>query len=350
MCFNRGPVIRMMLWCWILKSARSMMDFVICEFWFWIAWTMTDGFRSPYSTDSNTSTYQWVIILHFLPVELMIRRWYNDLIEVNLPGRFWGKLAADLSTELRRCYRASANNRSWHSTSSAKGHCWPSRPPWLCRLGGNPEHLVLRIHRKFNPTSTSEPSIHNLQGFGINTTHLDAVACWQGLPTHWSKPGDILLIRTGWIKQYLNLTTYNQEILPWDPELGSVGMNASDDSLAWLWEKKLALVGADNPAFESTPFDKTVSGVPRSMHQVFIGGELKILHLKTGSAKTQHRLGTKYHGIPWPWNIGCGTACFETINILPDDPESEYQFRNCFAPKCIGDTVRGDFRDGEIQG
>jgi hypothetical protein len=54
-------------------------------------------------------------------------------------------------------------------------------------------------------------------------------------------------------------------------------MNASDDSLAWLWEKKLALVGADNPAFESTPFDKTISGVPRSMHQVFIGGELKDL-------------------------------------------------------------------------
>ncbi|PMD39643.1 hypothetical protein L207DRAFT_566574 [Hyaloscypha variabilis F] len=76
-------------------------------------------------------------------------------------------------------------------------------------------------------------------GFGINSTHLDAVATWQGLPTNWSKPGDILLIRTGWTKQYLNLTAYDQEILPWDPELGSMGMNASDDSLAWLWEKKL---------------------------------------------------------------------------------------------------------------
>jgi kynurenine formamidase len=124
------------------------------------------------------------------------------------------------------------------------------------------------------------------------------VACWQGLPTDWSKPGDILLVRTGWIQQYLNLTTYNQEILPWDPELGSVGVNASDDSLAWLWEKKLALVGADHPAFESTPFDKTISGVPRSMHQVFIGGEFEILHLEGGSANTEHRLGTKYHGIP----------------------------------------------------
>jgi hypothetical protein len=75
-------------------------------------------------------------------------------------------------------------------------------------------------------------------------------------------------------------------------------MNASDDSLAWLWEKKLALVGADNPAFESTPFDKTISGVPRSIHQVFIGGEFKIFASGGGSANTEHRLGTKYHGIP----------------------------------------------------
>ena len=110
-------------------------------------------------------------------------------------------------------------------------------------------------------------------GFGINSTHLDAVAAWQGLPQNWSKPGDILLIRTGWTQQYLNLTSYSQEILPWDPNLGSVGMNCSDDSLAWLWEKKLALVGADNPAFESLPFDKSIGGVPRSLHQVFIGGE-----------------------------------------------------------------------------
>jgi hypothetical protein len=50
-------------------------------------------------------------------------------------------------------------------------------------------------------------------------------------------------------------------------------MLASDESLEWLWDKKLALVGADNPAFESLPFNKTISGVPRSLHQVFIGGE-----------------------------------------------------------------------------
>jgi hypothetical protein len=71
-------------------------------------------------------------------------------------------------------------------------------------------------------------------------------------------------------------------------------MNASDDSLAWLWEKKLALVGADNPAFESLPFDKMIGGVPRSLHQVFIGGKLTVLHRRRALLITLPRLGTKY--------------------------------------------------------
>ena len=70
-------------------------------------------------------------------------------------------------------------------------------------------------------------------------------------------------------------------------------MNASDDSLAWLWEKKLALVGADNPAFESLPFDKVIGGVPRSLHQVFIGGEFLFICLVGGCAD-EGRVGTEY--------------------------------------------------------
>lgn len=61
-------------------------------------------------------------------------------------------------------------------------------------------------------------------------------------------------------------------------------MLASDDSLAWLWEKKLAFVGADNPAFESVPFNKTIDGTPRSLHQVFIGGESYFRPLKENAS------------------------------------------------------------------
>lgn len=96
------------------------------------------------------------------------------------------------------------------------------------------------------------------------------------------------------MKAYRDLAAYEQETMPWNPELGSVGMDASDDSLAWLWEKKLALVGADNPAFESLPMDKDIGGVPRSLHQVFIGGECKIALEIEGDSDGGFRLGTKY--------------------------------------------------------
>lgn len=63
-------------------------------------------------------------------------------------------------------------------------------------------------------------------------------------------------------------------MLPYgDASSNSVGMLASDESAEWLWERKLALVGADNPAFEALPFNGTIGGVARSLHQVFIGGE-----------------------------------------------------------------------------
>lgn len=51
-----------------------------------------------------------------------------------------------------------------------------------------------------------------------------------------------------------------------------VGVEASDATLRWLWEKKLALVGSDNPTFERAPLNTTILGMPRTLHEVFIGG------------------------------------------------------------------------------
>jgi hypothetical protein len=74
-------------------------------------------------------TSEWGSFSFFLAGKLMIRRWYNDLIEVKLPERFREKFAAYLFTELRRRYWTSTNNRARYPTSSAKGHCCPSRAP-----------------------------------------------------------------------------------------------------------------------------------------------------------------------------------------------------------------------------
>jgi len=84
----------------------------------------------------------------------------------------------------------------------------------------------------------------------VTSDELDKIAEWQGLPTNWSRPGDMLILRSGWVRQYSTLNKSQQALLPIGDGF-SVGMEASSDSAKWLWEKKLALVGADNPAFES---------------------------------------------------------------------------------------------------
>jgi hypothetical protein len=76
------------------------------------------------------------------------------------------------------------------------------------------------------------------QDRGIPPHELDLVAKWQGLPTSWSKPGDILIIRTCWVQKYNTLNLTEQSTLPYDANLESIGMEASDRSLKCLWEKK----------------------------------------------------------------------------------------------------------------
>ncbi|KAJ2997858.1 hypothetical protein NUW58_g513 [Xylaria curta] len=105
----------------------------------------------------------------------------------------------------------------------------------------------------------------------ITSDELDKVAEWQNMPPDWAQPGDMLILRTGYIRQYMTLNASQRALLPVE-HWPWIGMEASDRSLRWLWEKKLSLVGADNPAFESFSMSFELGGHVRSMHQVFIGG------------------------------------------------------------------------------
>ena len=128
----------------------------------------------------------------------------------------------------------------------------------------------------------------------ITVTELDEVAHWQGLSDDWSRPGDMLVVRTGWLMQYTKLGEADKALLPLS-DGHTIGLEASDATLQWLWEKKFSLVGADNPALESvglirqlicgvfavlllttcdvqTPFDGMVNGEQRSLHEILIAG------------------------------------------------------------------------------
>ncbi|KAJ7193468.1 hypothetical protein GGX14DRAFT_588782 [Mycena pura] len=109
----------------------------------------------------------------------------------------------------------------------------------------------------------------------IPTTELDAVARWQGLdPAAFTAPGDFLVVRTSFMKQYTALSAHAQTVLPFraGAAVQWVGVEASDATLRWLWDKKVALVGADNPTFESAPLSGVIDGAVRNLHMVFIGG------------------------------------------------------------------------------
>ncbi len=51
-------------------------------------------------------------------------------------------------------------------------------------------------------------------------------------------------------KQYKELSEQEQEILPFRDHFDFLGVEASDEMLEWVWNKKLSIVGSDNIAFE----------------------------------------------------------------------------------------------------
>jgi kynurenine formamidase len=113
------------------------------------------------------------------------------------------------------------------------------------------------------------------QAFNITSSDLDSVASWQGLdPDTFSRPGDFLIVRSGFMKQYSSLSVNEEQILPFraGDDAAWIGLEPNEDTLRWIWEKKISLLGSDNPSIEPHPENSVIGGVKRNLHQVFIGG------------------------------------------------------------------------------
>jgi kynurenine formamidase len=63
------------------------------------------------------------------------------------------------------------------------------------------------------------------------------------------RPGDILLIRVGWLKSYL---ASSQEVRTQVAQVPNApGVEATIEMARWLWDNKIAAVASDTPAFEA---------------------------------------------------------------------------------------------------
>lgn len=91
--------------------------------------------------------------------------------------------------------------------------------------------------------------------YGINAEDLESLFADAGcVPC----VGDILLVRTGWLDWYLNLTPEGREKMRGalgnrDDPLRCVGLDPSKKTAEWLWDNGIAAVVADNPAVEALP-------------------------------------------------------------------------------------------------
>jgi kynurenine formamidase len=78
----------------------------------------------------------------------------------------------------------------------------------------------------------------------IPVTDLDATLDWQECDI---RPGDIIMIRTGWLK---HMRTAGGRL---DGVLRSPGLRQAEETAAWLWDRQVSMAASDNIALEAWP-------------------------------------------------------------------------------------------------
>ncbi|WP_344204393.1 cyclase family protein [Aeromicrobium alkaliterrae] len=96
------------------------------------------------------------------------------------------------------------------------------------------------------------------RGEAIPAQTLAATAAHQGVEL---RPGDILLVRTGWLTHYRHDPV---AAVPGGEPMRSSGLEASHETVAWLWDHQFALVATDNFAVESWPAHEASPFITRS--------------------------------------------------------------------------------------
>ena len=94
----------------------------------------------------------------------------------------------------------------------------------------------------------------------ITGQDIETCAAGEGISL---QPGDILLLRTGWLRWFMALTDTEQQALrgrlnPGEDGLDMPGLDPSAATAAWLWDHEVAAIAADNPALEALRVDPDV--------------------------------------------------------------------------------------------
>jgi kynurenine formamidase len=94
------------------------------------------------------------------------------------------------------------------------------------------------------------------------------------------KPGTILLVRTGWMESYERCTPEQKGALSSFANVKAIGIEATREMVAWLWDQRVAAIGTDSPGVEPLPADFSDPGILHYRALPMLGlplGELFVL-------------------------------------------------------------------------
>lgn len=86
------------------------------------------------------------------------------------------------------------------------------------------------------------------------------------------RPADILFIRVGFIEEYDALTQEQREGFPTRAPGGLLGLEATTESLRWLWDNRFTAIASDAAGFERGPATGPYNHPDVSIHQWCLAG------------------------------------------------------------------------------
>ena len=109
---------------------------------------------------------------------------------------------------------------------------------------------------KTSVQGTPEADIDTTSAYAIPFTELRDAATWQGTPLDAAQPGDMLVVRSGYLRQYAHMGDTRRATLDAHYETtkpANIGVEAGPDLLRFLWETQIAAVAGDSRSFEAWP-------------------------------------------------------------------------------------------------
>ena len=93
-------------------------------------------------------------------------------------------------------------------------------------------------------------SVSPLETVSLTASTLEEVAASQATEL---KPGDILLVRTGWLRALRQLSDEQRASMASLPNPPAIGLESSEEMLRWLWSRSFSAAAGDQPSFEAWP-------------------------------------------------------------------------------------------------